>query len=219
MPSHDDRTTTVVICRKRITQLKTITSILLALPLLSLSCFGHNINPITYTGSFSGSGVTTSYSIETDGNTGVLSASDIISATFSLTKGTLTEPYAATYSIQDTGSDLTATATALSFDFADTTGFNSFLLVAPLAAGGFYPQLAFETAFAGLGIPPEEGSVDGSEALTSGVVMTGTSAPVVIATTVAATPEPSAMALAGTGLLLLMAGLRRRRFTHAKKEL
>jgi hypothetical protein len=147
--------------------------------------------------------------ITTDGKIGVIAPADIISWNLDLIDGLnsandldLTTTNSAL--VEDTGSTLSATATALSFNYSGTGEF----LIQGTAHGAFsgYSYFCFSTGgacLAGETIAPQSVFVDG-------VVATGAAAPIGNQPLNNSAPEPSTWGLMLTGLLGLGGGLRRR---------
>ena len=165
----------------------------------------YNVNQTIGSGSVTGT-------ITTDGNTGVLHASDItdwnlvlngVGAVFTLTQPTST--------VVVGGNQLTATATDLYFNFSATD--NSYLLFQQnLFSGQTYYADGAYPGFAGGGSPVYQGAsvvpivyYDPSSQYMS------VSGNQIIATAGNAVPEPSTFALAGLGGLGLAIGAYRRR--------
>jgi hypothetical protein len=170
-------------------------SLLLALG-FSASCFA---GQITYTGSFT-NGDTISYSIVTDGTIGVLSQSDIETSSMTISNGATTLFAVSGLSPFILGSDLTATSSALSFDFQDNT--NADLVE-------IYNNSAGLVRF----VDGIYGDFENGSTYPAGqypVTVKGPSSDV-IATTAPGAPEPGTILLSATGLLLAAAWMRFRR--------
>ena len=151
--------------------------------------------------------------IETDGTIGVLGASNIIDWNLTLTDGTNTSdifgPDAPPEIVGVLGSDLSATATQLSFDFSSGLGLLYFTDNA--APGG---SVCFENVNNCLGLP---GLAAGEVLLVSPnpqfTSVTGTQ----VIGTVASAPEPSTLALLGAGIAFV--GFRKLRNSNQVKRL
>ena len=157
--------------------------------------------PIIYDGSFSTANNTATYSITTDGALGTLTGFDIISITVSDTGTLAFGPYVISGTpvpnpnTQVVGTDLTATATQLLFNFGDTN------------VGEFYfragPFVSFNTA----GNPSPFG--DAKQIYDGFSEFLYAPASSVIAS--AQTPEPGTLATTLGGVLLGLAAWKRRR--------
>ena len=179
-----------------------------SLAICGLSATG-KASPITYSVDRTVGAGSVIGTIETDGATGVLSASGVlawdlelngVSASFNLTSGP--PPNSA---VVVTGSDLTATATALSFNFSGTDG-GYFLIQDGLFSGSQYycdQALGGSTCLQGESVVPQY-YTDSSAQIVSrtGTQVIGT------ATTV---PEPGPMALGGLYLAAIAGATLRRR--------
>jgi hypothetical protein len=166
---------------------------------------------ITYTvnSSVGASGSMTG-TITTDGNTGVLGTSDILDWNLVLNDGTnptFTLNGLANSAEEVAGSDLTATATQLLFDYSG--GDNGFFLLENLTVGDNGPFGCFETSEAcsdapgGISLAAVQGEGDEIFTALQGNGVIGTAG-------VAPTPEPGSLFLLGTGLMAL-AGMGWRR--------
>ncbi len=173
--------------------------------IVSASCFANTISPITYTGSFT-NGDTVGYSITTDGTIGVLSQSNIETSSMTISNGATTLLSATGLSAFILGSDLTATSTALSFEFQDNT--NADIVEFYNNSEGL---VRFDDGIYG---DFENGST--YPAGQYPVTVYSPSSDVIATTAVSSgTPEPGTILLSGTGLLLAAAWLRSSKRTRA----
>lgn len=172
---------------------------LLAASLIMSTLTAHADN-ITYAINLQAGSATAQGTITTDGHLGALSTSDILAFQITLSQGATTAvvsaPPAGSYGVY--GTDLTATATDLSYDFADLSP-NFFGLGVP-------NTLCFSGNGDCLGAtgPGVDIYLDG-KAYQLGLQTEG-----VITSGLATTPEPSSMALLGTGFLGVAGVLRKR---------
>jgi hypothetical protein len=153
---------------------------------------------IIYSGSFSTANNTVTYSVETNGAFGILTSSDIVSVSFS-DAGTLAFSIvtASAAEIEVIGTDLSATAETLAFDFDDQN-------VGRFIFGGlsFSPYVAFETSAQNLNVIPSREIVNiggpNNEEIFS---------PAIAGDVIAQTPEPGTLIamLAGSMMLSLPA--------------
>jgi hypothetical protein len=170
---------------------------------LRASDITYNVNQQVGIGSVTGS-------ITTDGNTGILTSSDIVAWNLELDDGA-----GNTFDLTGSNSgekifglDLTATATQLLFDYSDATG-GAFALQSP-AIGTNGPALCWGTYGYCMGTPAGvllwemEDASDLTYTEVSGIEVIGN------ASEVAATPEPSSFLLLGTGLAGFAGALRRK---------
>ncbi len=162
--------------------------------------------PITYTFSETAGSQTAKGSVTTDGVIGTLGQSDITAFTLMVSNGTLSNLVNSSNggSIVVAGSDLTASASALSFNFGATDG------------GGlaFFDQTVSNVlciAEQGACFPPNlvDNIVIGVNANYT-QVNTAPTNQVIASLQTAVTPEPSSLLLLGTGVLGAFTTLRRR---------
>ena len=189
---------------------------ILALPLGILVIFLPTVvraADVTYSVSQSigAAGSVTGY-ITTDGNTGVLGTSDIVDWNLVLNDGTnptFTLAGSSNSEEEVIGSDLTASATQLLFNYSGSDG--GWFLLENLTIGDFGPFVCWEAsaacsaspAGASLAALNGDGNIIYTTLSDEGVIGTASS--------VAPTPEPESLFLLGTGLIGL-AGMGWRRF-------
>lgn len=172
-------------------------------------CATSDADSITYSGSFSTDSGIASYTITTDGNTGTLTQSDIISATIS---DVGTDAFSSTpvTDILSAGTDLDFNSTTVTFDFSGSD--QGHLL---LVSGSNNHSIEFcATGGCGGYAPGDSGeTVDPNYPLGDIIPLSGTQ---VIA---AAAPEPATLSTTFGGALLLgFAALRCHRQTRRSRS-
>ena len=175
------------------------TSLMAGITIVSAGMVAH-ATPITYNTSQSAGGATAVGTITTDGAIGVLTTADItnimLTVSHGVTSGALDSSTGVEFVV---GSDLTATTSGLFFNFGDSVSGGLLIL------GPNYNSLCYDSqgTFCGAASASLLLAVDGTryESPFSGVQQIATAA---------TTPEPSSIALLGTGLLGIAGTLRQR---------
>lgn len=169
---------------------------------LLLLCTSAVADPITYTVNDNFPSFTAQGTITTDGNLGTLTTADILSFDLSLTVGFVSSSFTSggNFVPDISGSDLTATATGLFYDFGGPLSF--FNLGSPTDATFLcFGNDSGCVTNGGTGITAAISGLIGQSPAQSGVVEIASVAPV---------PEPSTIALLGSGLLGFAAVVRKR---------
>jgi hypothetical protein len=153
--------------------------------------------------------------ITTDGTIGALVTSDIVSYSLEVTNSFATFPLSntigGTLDIQNANDDLNATASALTFNFSDTSA-STYLYINGIGAAGSGSLGFYDEAYV---TPPASGEIQigtyGNE--DTEVYLTGTSYTLGTVPAVSATPLPAALPLFGTalGMMGLFGGRRKRK--------
>ena len=171
--------------------------------LLSASVLAAHASDITYNFNESIGSVTATGTLETDGTIGVISTSNIVAYDLTLSNGT--DSFTIDSSVLGAefvgGNNLTATATALFFNFNST---DAGLFIAD--GNNYVCDVSGSHTTCSGSSASIEIYFDGHQydsGVLSGVQQIGT-------VPTSATPEPSSLALLGTGVLALAGGIRRR---------
>ncbi len=182
--------------------------LLLGVAIAALASIAVSAEATTYVGVRTAGSASATLSITTDGATGVLTGSDITAWNILLHDGstsfTLTEGNSQFLLV---GSSLTATATALSFDFS-AGGTNLALFQNPAVGSSIHFYCASTGFCGGNGSLPAE-SINPYDSFSP--IYEGREGDLVIATAAGGVPEPATWALMIGGFGLAGASLRRRR--------
>jgi hypothetical protein len=154
----------------------------------------------TYTLDLTGPNATATGTITTDGATGVLTSLDILSYNITLSSSSASATIS-TGEFGVDGSDLTATATGLFYNFSDLVA--NFLGLGDVGAQNYVCYSGSDSC-GGITAPGQEvrvGATDYTNPFSGDLEIAAAPAPV---------PEPSSLAMLGTGVLGLIGAARRK---------